>query len=192
MKKTILLAALFGLVSTASAVSFQWTVSGIAFNGTTLKSDANLTASLVYLGVGGSLASSYDEAAISSLEKVSTVTGSTSKGAASETYYLPAPSSGDYTDLNGGVYALLLSYADSASGKTFYNIGSATYTVSGVADATSSLDAYKPAASTFSYGSNDAAASKVTPGGGWATVPEPSTAALALAGLALLLKRRKA
>lgn len=31
-----------------------------------------------------------------------------------------------------------------------------------------------------------------TVGGGWAMVPEPSTAALALAGLALLLKRRKA
>ena len=34
--------------------------------------------------------------------------------------------------------------------------------------------------------------SKVSPGGGWTAVPEPSTAALALAGLALLLKRRKA
>ena len=83
----------------------------------------------------------------------------------------------------------MLSYV--SGGKTYYNLGSETYTVSGMADSTSSLNAFKPAASTFSYGSSSEGTS-VSAGSGWVAVPEPSTAALALAGLALLLKRRKA
>ena len=192
MKKALTILLLCGLVSSASAVAISWSLTGVAFGGNTLKSDQNFTASLVYIGNGASLASSYDPATISTeLETVATATGTTAKGAQTGSYAIPAPESGDYTSLNGNVYALLLSYADSASGKTYYNLGSETFTISGVADATSSLNVYKPAASSFSYGSSSDSGS-VSPGGGWVAVPEPSTAALALAGLALLLKRRKA
>ena len=191
MKKELAFLALFGLMSAASAASFQWTVSNIAFNGTTLKSDTGLTAYLVYLGNGGSLDTSYAASSIlTDLQTVDSVSGTNTKGAAQKAYALPDPASGDYTELNGNVYGLLLSYA--SEGKTYYNLSSATYTVSGMdADGGASLDAFKPAASTFSYGTSSASG-PVTAGGGWVAVPEPSTAALALAGLALLLKRRKA
>ena len=191
MKKAITLLAVVGFAFSASAASFQWTVSGIAFNGSTLKSDAGLTAYLVYLGNGGSLASSYSASEIDSLVSGASdsVVGSTAKGAATSTYALAEPSDGDYTSYNGDVYGILLSYVSGE--KTYYNLSSATYTVSGLADETSSMDAYKPAASTFSYGSSSEGSS-VSAGSGWVAVPEPSTAALALAGLALLLKRRKA
>ena len=192
MKKLLTLLAAIGLVSSASAVSITWNISNIAFGGNTLKSDTGVTAYLVYLGNGGSLETSYDATAIESLASsaVDSVSGTNTKGAAQNTYALPAPSSGDFSDLNGDTYGLLLSYVN--EGKTYYNLGSATFTVSGVADETSSLNQFKPAATTFSYGTKNDSATSVSPGGGWTAVPEPSTAALALAGLALLLKRRKA
>ena len=192
MKKTLTLLALIGLVSAASAASMTWTVSSIKFNGSTLNATtgAGLTAYLVFLGNGGTLADSYTVAEIDSLKKVDSATGTTAKGAVSSDYVFTKPESGDCSELNGNVYALLLSYT--SEGKTYYNLGSATYTVSGMdEDGSTALSDYKPAAATFSYGTkNDSG--PVTSGGGWTAVPEPSTAALALAGLALLLKRRKA
>ena len=192
MKKIIALIVAAGLVSSASASSIAWTVSSIKFGGETLKSDTGLSAYLVYLGNGGSLSDSYDAAAIESLASsaVDTTTGTTAKGAATGSYNLPTPESGDSTELNGDVYAILLSYA--SGGKTYYNLSSATYTVAGMdEDGSTVLNDYKPAATTFAYGSSSDSG-PVTAGGGWVAVPEPSTAALALAGLALLLKRRKA
>ena len=85
---------------------------------------------------------------------------------------------------------MLLSYTK--EGKTYYNISSTTYTLSGYTDATSTPDPYNLTPSNQTYTMADASTTKVSPGGGWTAVPEPSTAALALAGLALLLKRRKA
>ncbi len=191
MKKILAILAICGLATTAPAASFLWQVSGVSFDGATLKSDTSLTAYLVYLGNGGSLASSYDAKAIGDLASsaVDSVTGTTAKGAASKTYALSAPASGDFTELNGDTYGLLLSYV--SGGKTYYNLSSATYEVTGVANATSTLSQYKPAAATFAYGTKSAGSS-VSAGSGWVAVPEPSTAALALAGLALLIKRRRA
>ena len=191
MKKVLSLLAAFGLVASASAASLVWSVNAIAFNGATLKSDTSLTAYLVYLGNGGSLADSYDTATIaSSLTTVSTASGTTSRGIATSTYNMTVDGD-DWTVLNGDVYGVLLSYADSASGKTYYNLASTTYTVSGIADERSSLSNYTLTAASQNYTTADDS-STIRAGGGWTAVPEPSTAALALAGLALLLKRRKA
>ena len=78
----------------------------------------------------------------------------------------------------------------SNEGKTYFNLSSSTYTMSGLSDELSTPTA---ASFAFNYG-GPTESTKVSSGSGWvqAAVPEPSTAALALAGLALLLKRRKA
>ena len=190
MKKTLTLLTLLGLISSASAASMTWTISSIKFDGATLKDNTSVSAYLLYLGNGGTLADSYTVSEIDSLTKVDSATGTTSKGAISSDYVFTKPESGDCTELNGNVYALLLSYTN--EGKTFYNLGSATYTVAGMdEDGSTALADYKPAASTFSYGTKSDSG-PVTAGGGWVAVPEPSTAMLALAGLALLIKRRRA
>jgi len=85
-----------------------------------------------------------------------------------------------------------LSYV--SEGKTYYNYSANIYTVSGidpdVGDASTLGDA------TFTFDMNTkttlSGGQSATAGGGWTVVPEPSTAMLALAGLALLIKRRRA
>ena len=188
MKKLLTLLAFCGFVSTASALSLTWQATTIAFDGATLKNSTAVTAYLVFIGNNASLAESYNPSSIlTTLKPVSTVEGANSRGSATTSYNFPATE--NYASYNNNVYGILLSYV--SEGKTYYNLSSATYKVSGVADTTSSLEDFKPATSTFSYGTKTASGS-VTAGGGWVAVPEPSTAALALAGLALLLKRRKA
>ena len=189
MKKTLSIFALAALVSSAQAVGFSWSLSAIAFDGSTLKSDTGLTASLVYLGNGGTLAASYDIASIgSTLDVVDTKSGTTSKGAISNNYNFDDVA--DYTTYNGDVYAMLLTYT--SGGKTYYNLSSATYTVSGIADERSSIDAFKPTAATFAYGTKTEG-STLTAGGGWvAAVPEPGIACMALLGIGMMIKRRRA
>ncbi len=195
MKKTLTALLAVGLISSASAISLSWTATGIAFGaGNTLKSDNKLTAYLVYLGNNGSLAASYSEADLTSMisDASSTegrsVSGTTSRGLVATSYNMTAE---DPTVFNGDVYTILLTY--SSEGKTYYNLAAKTYTVDGIANETSTLGQYNTVtAANQNYTVNSAPASSVSAGGGWTAVPEPSTAALALAGLALLLKRRKA
>ena len=90
---------------------------------------------------------------------------------------------------NGDTFAVLLKYTGASDGKVYFNLSSALVTMEGV-----SLDPPVNAnntSSAFSY-STSSEKGKLTAGGGWTAVPEPSTAALALAGLALLIKRRRA
>ena len=187
MKKALTLLALAVMAVNAHGAQVAWNVTGISFDGATLKNAAAtaFTASLFYLGQGGTLASSYDQAAIDSLDVVASATGTTAKGANSGTYTLNVDSNS-----NGDVFGMLLAYTSGE--KTYYNIASTTYTLSGFSDAGSVIDKYNLVASDMTYTTSSSTSGSVSPGGGWTAVPEPSTAALALAGLALLLKRRKA
>lgn len=188
MKKTLTFLAVAMIAMSAHGATIEWTLSNIAFGGSKLTSaGTELVASLFYLGSGGTLADNYTEAEIQALNVVSTASGTNTKSANTGAFDLV-----EGTHANGDVFGMLLTYADSASGKTYYNIAATTYTLSGFADASSSVDSYKLAATAMNYTTADASTTKVSPGGGWTAVPEPSTAALALAGLALLLKRRKA
>jgi len=186
MKKTILFLMVALLTASAHGASIAWNVANIAFDGSKITdAGTEFTASLFYLGNGGSLADSYTATDISSLDIKKSVTGTTSKGANADTYTLTPG-----VDKNGDVFGMLLSYT--TGGKTYYNISSTTYTLSGFSDAGSVVGKFTVAAASMSYGTKNDSATSVSPGGGWTAVPEPSTAVLALAGLALLLKRRKA
>ena len=98
-------------------------------------------------------------------------------------------SGGDYVSKDA--FALLLSYT--SDGKTYFNLSSvdSAYALSVPAE-DPDIATYRDA--SFSFGNTVVGESNsLSSGGGWTVaVPEPSTAALALAGLALLLKRRKA
>lgn len=91
-----------------------------------------------------------------------------------------------------GNYAMYMAFTSGE--KTYYNISSSVYNLT-----TANIEAFLnegTALPTQTYSFTDAkptsTPSTAKAGAGWVAVPEPSTAALALAGLALLLKRRKA
>ena len=191
MKKSLIAIGIFALALNASALSFQWAATGVAFDGATLKNSTAITGSLIYLGNGGSLDENYSLGSCTTGEDVAKSIGAvvdtknktSAVGKIQNTYTFDF---GSEPGKNGDVFALLLEYKTSE--KTYVNLASTTMTLSGLEDDTSSIS--NPTFS-LSYGSSSES-SKVSGGGGWVAVPEPSTAALALAGLALLLKRRKA
>ena len=185
MKKTFLtIAALAMMATSASALSFQWATNILKFDGTNLKSDNAVSAYLVYLGSGVStLKDSYAfdslPTAVGTQVDAKDGTAATSKVSQKFTFDF-----GTYE--NGDSFALVAKYTK--NGETYWNVSETVYTLTGIADETSSPDA-----ANFTFNNSTATpAASVTTGGGWTAVPEPSTAALALAGLALLLKRRKA
>ena len=185
----LLAAVVAALASTASALSFDWAATGVTFDSTKLKSNAGVTGYLIYLASGSysEVTLSADSTGTSVAESLGTIVSTANKTTAVSK--LAGTASFDYgTYNNGDVFGLVLTYADSSSGKTYFNIASGTYTLSGVSDETST-----PSDASYSFSwSGPTESSKASSGGGWTAVPEPSTAALALAGLALLLKRRKA
>ena len=183
----------------AQASSFQWGTGSVkvSFNGTDMTTtDYNVKAYLVYLG------DSSDTSSLVSYAADGTVTAAAYEGDS----VAPATSGlasnkgkikATYDDNNSGkiaegqYFAVYLKYI--ASDYTYYNVSSA---VAASLDATGAFNAM-----TFSFDFSStpevktvSSAGSIASGSGWTAVavPEPSTAALALAGLAMLLKRRKA
>ena len=199
MKKAVIAALVCTLANVASAVSLSWaSATAIKFNGANLKSDNNLSGYLIYLGTS-SFSESYtltkDSTVSSVISSIGTDTESFKKGSNGMSKI-----SGSFTfNYSDGYtndkdkFALLLVYTKDS--ETYYNLTSGTYTLTGgndedVANLVAATDPSN-ASFAFSYSAADKKG-KLTSGGGWTQVPEPSTAMLALAGLALLLKRRKA
>ena len=176
-------AVLTGVASAASTAA-------LSFGETSLKKNTDVMGYLVYLS-SGSLATTYtidDSFTAASVGTiVSTDTDGTNKGSASTASF--QIEAGTYS--NGDAFAFVASYT--TGGKTYWNISSTVQTLSGLDDS----DPRVNPAEWNSFAVNTAIASvpgKASGGSGWtaAAVPEPSTAMLALAGLALLIKRRKA
>ena len=201
MKKAFTaIAALALTIGAASALSFHWgTADKISFGGKVLNSAAlaaPATVELIYLGTDN--AWSFDESGLVTDEAVSTATIATSgsptgKGKATGKFdKLVGSSYADNSTVGGGnVFGVLITYTDT-NGDVWYNLSSNTYTL---ADGVSDITTITKQTFNFAWTNDESGAEAPTAGGGWWTapaVPEPVSAGLALAGIALLLKRRRA
>ena len=200
MKKAFTAIAVLALtVGAASALAFDWATStAITFNGTKLNSAAlaaPATVELIYLGTDK--AWSFDELGVPTDEAVSTgsiattgLAGNRGKASGVIDQSLGTSFADGSKFGNGNVFGVLITYTD-ANGDVWYNLSSNTFTLSNAADDGSVIDRQTFA---FAWTKDESGAEAPTAGGGWWTVPvpEPVSAGLALAGIALLLKRRRA
>ena len=197
MKKATLIALFCFAATAAQAVTWTWSASGVKFDGTTLKSSTAVTGYLIYLGTS-SFADSYTVTKTSTADSIASTIGTKvdSVNKTSAVGKLTGEWTFDYgtTYNNGDNFAVLLQYV--AEDKTYFNLSSAVITLSGGndADAATQTPATDPSNSAASFSFATAGEkNSLSKGGGWTVaVPEPSTAMLALAGLALLIKRRRA
>ena len=200
MKKAFTaIAALALTIGAASALGFDWTTgSKISFNGTQLTTAelaAPVTIELIYLGTDNTW--SFAESGLVTDEAVSTGTVTVTGGAAArgkgygKLDKLLGTDFADGSKLgNGNVFGVLITYTDT-EGNVWYNLSSNTYTLAGA-----DMDGSVIPRQTFDFAwtKDESGAEAPTAGGGWwmTPVPEPMTVICGLAGLALLLKRRRA
>jgi len=190
MKKLLTITAIAFVAGAASAVNMTWaTAAAVQFDGTKLKSDTGVTGYLVY----ATELSTYTVDDSFDASKVGPVLAELNKTSA------VSKISGTWYDIdtdtykNGDTFAVLLKYVK--EGDTYWNLTSELIAMSGMAiDPPTNADGTQFA---FNYGKGTDGT--LTAGGGWAkaiastpVVPEPATGALALAGIALLFRRRKA
>lgn len=189
MKKITAIMIVAAMAFSANAVTLSWGTSAVRVQfptGTTV-GDGSALGYLVYLGNTGSETYTISDYMVTDPEsntKASTI-GGLGNGRIAGNFVTAAnaalPGTSDLM-VNGAVFGMYI-VKDG-----WINISSSTYTVAGLVDDSSSIAG---AVFAFSWEQN-APGVAATSGGGWATpVPEPATAALALAGLAMLIRRRK-
>ena len=189
MKKLLTFLALTAMIASSQAAQINWGLTGqIKYNDTVVGNEGS-TLTLVYLSGG---ADKWADVSLDIAQGKTSENGSVVMTKKTNTGSM-APATAGYwtfdwgspTDISnkavakGSVFAYIATTVQ--DGKTYY-WASDTYTVT---DSGANWDG-----TTLKYTMSQTAASG--PNNNWTAVPEPSTAALALAGLALLLKRRKA
>ena len=193
MKKLLTLITIAMVASTASAVSFKWTSDAMKFGSTSV--GANATGYLVFLGNNTLGSEGYEWADI--IEMDTDGSAATKMGKMN----VPSVDTGSHGIGNYVMYATFTS-----DGKTYYNVSSTTYTISQSAYNALMNEGTALPPATFSGLASVVNPADATPGigDGWFLkpttpdpgptpgVPEPATGALALAGVALLFKRRRA
>jgi hypothetical protein len=190
MKKFITMMVVALVAVSASAATFAWGTGStkVSFNGTNITT-ANGAIGYLVLLTGSSLEASVVEGIMQTPTAISTK-ANISTGLASAKGRI----SGSYASdsiANGQNYGMFITYSDGTD--TWYNFSSTVYTVSGLQDATSGLE---DAVFAFDFATQTTVTDgdAVTAGGGWykaVAVPEPASAMLALAGVAMLIRRRK-
>ena len=200
MKKFIALAAIMA-ATIAQAGSFQWGTGTVkvSFDGTAFTSaGSSVMGYLVFLGTATDTSSLWtlDTTAgtIAGATEVKTKAPTTTGLAANKGKIVDTYNDGDNGNVSvGNTFGMFIKFNDGE--KDWYNFSSTVVTIA--TDATGAFVG-DPASFAFDFTKkteiNVKSGVAPTAGGGWyaAGVPEPSTAALALAGLALLIKRRRA
>lgn len=184
--KRILAIVLVALVASAQAATVKWnwqSSAGVKFDTTSI--GGNGTAYLLFIGdkgVNDYTFAQYVEMASddTSAQYVTSATTKMSKINATVT-----------TPDTAGNFVSVLSYK--SGDDTYWNVASAVYELTQAnIDALVNDGTAIPNSSFVHSSTVKTEAGTGSVGGGWAMVPEPSTAMLALAGLALLIKRRRA
>ena len=199
MKKFIALFAIAALAVSAQAAQINWGSQGVVYNGAEKMTTANgytMTAYLVYLGTaaeGASWATSaFDPTAAVAVG--GDVLAGPNPGSIPGTVSLTGASYGFTDGAAVGAGAGTMTSGQSTFGIIFLASGggfaaqqhyflSSTFVYDTLDVTTPGV--WTPVNSTYSYGAT------VGTGSVWTPVPEPATAALAIAGLAMLIRRRK-
>ncbi|MBR1608277.1 MAG: PEP-CTERM sorting domain-containing protein [Kiritimatiellae bacterium] len=174
MKKILSFFALAALVGAASAASLKWDLKGSAFgtsDGSATRAYGYYVAVVSESDLSAAIAAVGDESAFSAFVKDGGSATTSRTGAASGTIVV-AEDSG--TSLSYVLFAFDASTVGDAS----------NYIVSAAQTGIAYEPPATPTAATFNAQSFS--------GSTWTAVPEPATAALALLGLGLMIKRRKA
>ena len=194
MKKLMTLMLGMGLAVACSAAQINWGIAGqIKYDGT-LVGNGGATFTLVYLtdaaawsSAAVDIASGKDSTGATTVATKTTNAGSMSMQNASPWIYSWADEGGA-TDIGSKIVAAPSTFAmlvTTVKDNQTYYWASDTYTVS---DSDANWNG-----TSATYTMNVTVANAMgTNGEKWTAVPEPSTAMLALAGLALLIKRRRA
>ena len=196
MKKTMTIFAVAAMALSARSAQINWGSQGFLFNGAQQMTTANgysTTAYLVYLGTAGATweTSGFDATATFALggDVLKTSTAN-ALGSVSQTLSPYLFNWGDsvgagsdvMTDQSSTFGIVFLSTGGAFGTDTYYYLSNVF-----MVDTTDTTapGTWATASNTYSYGQ------AVPSGSTWTPVPEPATAALALAGLALLIRRRK-
>ncbi|MBQ8571767.1 MAG: PEP-CTERM sorting domain-containing protein [Kiritimatiellae bacterium] len=189
MKKTLFAIMVAMLTIAAQAATLNWCAKSVTFEGTKLKSNTGVTGYLIYLSTAA-LEDSYAITKATTAESLADEIGSLVTSQNKTTAVSKLNNNYDFvvgdTYDNGDAFAMLLTYV--VDGNTYYNLSNEIYTMSG-ALADPPTDPAE-AAFTFNYGTAEKNGS-LSSGAGWTKVPEPASAMLALAGVAMLIRRRK-
>ena len=195
MKKIAILAAFIAAVSAAPAAQLSWGTTGAMFNGTEQMKTASgytTTAYLLYLGNADATWESYgfdiktfmtekDDIAIGT--KTSTAPGMINANSGNYVVSVGDTIKNSTDKLVDGGSTFGIVFISSGTGwgdtKEHYFLGEVGTFSTSSANYTAAIESFKLAPS-------------IPSGSTWQAVPEPSTAMLALAGLALLIKRRRA